>query len=130
VALTVGYKIVPENATLADKIIFKLLSLSFVLFNNFLHVGVSGGEFQMIKREVFEKLRGFNEKLVAAEDGDMFSRLGKVGRTRCDISLSIYHSGRREHAVGWPRLLFQWMRNYLMVQIFGRSWSKEWTEVR
>lgn len=130
VALTVGYRIVPENATIADRVIFKLLSLSFVLFNNVLHVGVSGGEFQMIRREAFLKLKGFNEKLVAAEDGDMFSRLSKIGRTKCDISLSIYHSGRREHIVGWPKLLFQWMRNYLMVQFFGRSWSKEWTEVR
>jgi len=130
VALTCGYKILPEKATLADKIIFKILSLNFVIFNNFFHVGLSGGEFQMIRSEAFQKLHGFNQSLVAAEDGDMFSRLGKIGRTKCDISLSIYHSGRREHAIGWPRLIYQWMRNYLTVQFFRRSWSKEWTEVR
>ncbi len=130
VALTVGYKILPANETLADKIIFKILSLNFVLFNNYLHVGVSGGEFQMIKREPFEFLHGFDERLVAAEDGDMFSRLGKVGRTRCDISLSIYHSGRREHAIGWPRLIMEWNMNYIMVQLFRRSVSKEWKQVR
>jgi glycosyltransferase involved in cell wall biosynthesis len=130
VALTVGYKILPENETLADKVIFKILSLNFVLFNNYLHVGVSGGEFQMIKRKSFEYVHGFDERLVAAEDGDMFSRLGKIGRTRCDISLSIYHSGRREHAIGWPKLLRQWMSNYLMVQLFRRSVSKEWEQIR
>ncbi len=130
IALTCGYKILPENETLADKIIFKILSLNFVLFNNILHVGVSGGEFQMIKRESFEYVHGFDEKLVAAEDGDMFSRLGKIGRTRCDIGLSIYHSGRREHAIGWPRLLLEWNTNYIMVQLFRRSHSKEWQQIR
>ncbi|MES2059706.1 MAG: glycosyltransferase [Patescibacteria group bacterium] len=130
VALTVGYKILPENETLADKVVFKILSLNFVLFNNYLHVGVSGGEFQMIKRESFEYVKGFDEKLVAAEDGDMFARLGKIGRTRCDINLSIYHSGRREHAIGWPRLIHQWMGNYISVQLFRRSISTEWEQIR
>jgi glycosyltransferase involved in cell wall biosynthesis len=130
IALTCGYKILPENETFWDKVIFKILSQNFVLFNNYLHVGVSGGEFQMIKRESFEYVHGFDEKLVAAEDGDMFSRLGKIGRTRCDIRLSIYHSGRREHAIGWPRLLRQWMGNYIMVQLFRRSMSSEWEQIR
>lgn len=130
VALTVSYRILPENATLADRFVFGMLSFSFFLFNNILHVGVAGGEFQMIKREAFWKVGGFNERLVAAEDGDMFSRLSKIGRTYCDPYICIYHSGRREHAVGWPRLIYQWMRNYLTVQFFKRSWSKEWDEVR
>ena len=130
VALTVSYKILPENETFLDMVVFKALSLSFVLFNNILHMGVSGGEFQMIKREVFEKVNGFDEKLVAAEDGDMFSRLGKVGRTRCDAGLTIYHSGRREHKIGWPKLIFQWMSNYIGVMFFRRALSKEWEEIR
>ncbi len=130
VALTCSYKILKENETLADRIIFKILSLNFVLFNNYLHVGVSGGEFQMIKQEVFERAGGFDEKLVAAEDGDMFYRLGKMGRTRCDIGLTVYHTGRREHAIGWPKLIYQWNMNYIMMQLFRRARSKEWEQIR
>lgn len=130
VALTVGYKILKENETAADKVVFGILSWNFVIFNNYLHVGVSGGEFQMIKKTAFDKVHGFDEKLVAAEDGDMFSRLGKIGRTRCDIGLSVYHSGRREHAIGWPKLITQWMSNYIMVQLFRRAMSTEWEQIR
>jgi len=130
VALTVRYKILPENETFADRLVFGTLIGSFVLFNNYLHVGVSGGEFQMMYKWAFEKVSGFDEKLVAAEDGDMFARLGKIGRTRCDSSLTIYHSGRREHAIGWPKLIRQWMTNYIMVQLFRRAASTEWEQIR
>lgn len=130
VALTVQYKVLPKYESLADKIIFKILSANFALFNNFLHIGVSGGEFQMIKRTVFEELGGFDDTLVAAEDCDMFARLARIGRTYCDMSLVVYHTGRREHKIGWPKLIYQWMRNYLTVVILKRSWSEEWTEIR
>ena len=82
VALTVQYKVVPEQRTLADRIFFKMLGLQFLLSNNVLRIGAAGGEFQMIAADAFRTVGGFNEKLAAAEDMDLFQRLSNIGRTR------------------------------------------------
>jgi glycosyltransferase involved in cell wall biosynthesis len=130
VALTVQYKVVPERRTVVDGIFFKLLGLQFRLFNNFLRIGAAGGEFQMITGDAFRRVGGFNEKLAAAEDMDLFQRLSKIGRTRFEKSLTVYHTGRRAHTVGWPKLAWQWFSNSMSVWLFKRSASKEWTEIR
>lgn len=130
VALTVQFRVLPELATMADRIIFKLLSWNFYLFNNVLEIGGSGGEFQLMRASAFKQVGGFNEKLVAGEDFELFARLAKIGRTRYLGNLSIYHTGRRAHKIGWPKLLWQWSTNYLSTTFFNRAVNQEWTEVR
>lgn len=130
VALTVQYKVVPERRTLADRIFFRMLGLQFLLSNNILRIGASGGEFQMIAGDAFRTVGGFNEKLAAAEDMDLFQRLSKIGHTRFERSLTVYHTGRRAHTVGWPRLAWEWFSNSMCVWIFKKSASKEWKEIR
>ena len=130
VALTVQYKVVPEQRTLADGIFFRMLGLQFLLSNNILRIGAAGGEFQMIAGDAFRTVGGFNEKLAAAEDMDLFQRLSNIGRTRFERSLTVYHTGRRAHTVGWPRLAWEWFTNSMSVWMFKRSASKEWKEIR
>ncbi len=130
VALTVFYEVLPELKTVADAVFFKLLCLDFLISNNVFHIGASAGEFQMIRREAFNKVGGFNEKLAAAEDMDLFRRLSKIGRTHFEKSLKIYHTGRRAHTIGWPKLLSEWFANTVSMILFKRSASKEWKEIR
>ena len=59
----------------------------------------------MVRRDVFTKMGGFNEKLTAGEDHEFFQRLAKAGKTHFEKSLTVYHTGRREHEIGWPKLL-------------------------
>jgi hypothetical protein len=40
------------------------------------------------------------------EDADMFRRLSTIGRTMIDPELTVLHTGRRAHQLGWPRLIF------------------------
>jgi GT2 family glycosyltransferase len=84
----------------------------------------------MIRAEAFRTVGGFDETLPAAEDMDLFRRLSKIGRTRFEGSLTVYHSGRRAHAIGWRTLLWQWFSNSVSVFAFRRSASKEWTVIR
>lgn len=130
VALTGKYRVVPENATAADKYVFTMLGLQFLLQNNVFGIGGSGGEFQMIAAQAFRRVGGFDESLPAAEDMDLFRRLSRIGRTRFESRLTVYHSGRRAHTVGWRTLLWQWFSNSVSVFAFRRSASKEWTVVR
>ena len=84
----------------------------------------------MIVTDAFMRVGGFDESLAAAEDMDLFRRLSKVGRTRFEPGLTVYHTGRRAHATGWRRLIWEWFTNTTSVWFFKRSASKEWKEIR
>jgi glycosyltransferase involved in cell wall biosynthesis len=130
VALTVNVKVFPEMATLGDKIVFDLLNWIFRLRNNVLHIGESTGEFQMIRANAFQRLHGFREDLVTREDADMFYRLSDIGLTKMHPKLTVYHTGRRAHKIGWAKLLWIWTINSISVAIFSRAVSKEWKVIR
>jgi glycosyltransferase involved in cell wall biosynthesis len=129
-ALTGRYKVFDHASTPADRLMFTMLALQFRLQNNVLGVGGAGGEFQMMLADAFKRVGGFNERLAAAEDMDLFRRLSRVGRTRFEPELTVYHTGRRAHAVGWPNLVWEWFTNSTAVFFLNRSVSKEWTAIR
>lgn len=130
VAVNVSIRVLPEFETFADRWIFKLFNHYLWLMNNVLHIGMSAGEFQMIRKDIFDSLHGYNETLVASEDVDLFARLAKVGKVRFENSLTIYHTGRRGHAVGWPKLLSLWILNSVWMMTTGHAYVKEWKPIR
>jgi glycosyltransferase involved in cell wall biosynthesis len=130
VALTAHLKVLPEMETFPDRVIFFLLNQFHVLMNNILHNGRASGEFQMIRASAFAKVGGYREDLAAGEDYDLFERLSKVGRTRIEKDLRVFHTGRRAHKIGWPKLLSTWLVNNVWLFMFKRVASKEWKPVR
>ena len=130
VAQTCFYRVFPEMETLADKINFKFLGYEFMLVDNFLHGGMTGGEIMIVRTDAFRKVGGFNGDLVASEDCELFGRLAKIGRVYFQKDLFVYHTGRRAHAIGWPKLWYQWTANSLGVMFFKKAVSKEWTAIR
>lgn len=129
-ALIAWIRVLKENETWPDYLVYQIFNSYLVLINNVFNAGVSGGEFQMMRKNDFETVGGYNETLVAAEDVELLSRLRKLGRIRLDPSLVVYHSGRRGHKIGWPRLLSQWLLNSLFMMFKGRSYHKEWKVIR
>ncbi|TSC82451.1 MAG: glycosyl transferase family protein [Parcubacteria group bacterium Gr01-1014_20] len=130
VAATVGIRVLRELETRMDRLVFSSLNLFHLISNNIFNFGRAAGEFQMIRSRVFKELGGYREDLAASEDYDLFSRLSKVGRVLFVRGLTVYHTGRRAHKIGWPRLLLEWSRNAFMVTFFKRSHSKKWEVVR
>lgn len=130
VAITAKIKVLPETETLADRVIFWTMSQWFRFLNNVCRYGMAGGEFQMVRTAIFRELGGFREELTAAEDVEFFSRLSRRGRTRLPGHLTVFHTGRRAHAVGWPKLLWSWFKNWASMLIFKKSASTEWTPIR
>ncbi len=130
VGLTASLRIFKELETFGDKIFILFFIYMRLLMNNYLGIGAASGGFQMVEAQAFRKTGGFNESLVAGEDDDFFRRLSKIGKTRFEKSLVAYHSGRREHALGWPALLYIWARDSISVWFFKKSASKEWKEIR
>lgn len=124
-------RVFPEMETWGDILGYVIVSdCMFYLLNNILRIGSTCGEFQMIKADVFKRLRGFREDLVAGEDKDLFYRISRLGHTRTDPKLLILHTGRRPHAIGWPSLLWLWAKESLHITFFNRSHGKEWKVIR
>jgi len=130
VAITGPQNIFPEIETFWDRFFLGLQNQLIRFQNNFLHRGAGTGKFMLMRRSSFEKIHGFDEGLVAAEDLDLYLRLSKVGKTRYCPDQAILYPGRREHGLGWPRLLWIWTTNVLWVWVFGHTWVKEWKPVR
>ncbi len=130
VALTAKVRVYPEDETLMDRVVFAILSFTVGILNNIFHRGESLGEFQMVRKDVFDGIGGFRTDLVTREDADMFLRLSRVGRTRLDPKLAVYHSGRRAHRLGWPKLLWDWAVNTIWVTLFDRAFAREWRVIR
>ena len=84
----------------------------------------------MMPSAVFKKLNGYRPDLVSAEDLDLFYRISRLGKTKTDPGLVIYHTGRRPREIGWPRLIWQWVSNALHIKVFDKAHSKEWTVIR
>ncbi len=130
IGLTVALRVLPEMETLADRIIFKFMNFLSYFYNNIIHYCGAPGEFQMVRAEAFKQVNGYDERLVASEDYDFFRRIGKIGKARYDGSLTIYHTGRHAHKLGWPKLLWIWWKNFSSVIFLKKSFSAEWEEIR
>lgn len=119
-----------EIETWADKIFLGMQNQNIRIHNNLLHVGMGTGKFMIMRKESFDRIGGFREDLVCGEDLDLVYRLSRIGTTRYDTRLQIYYPGRREHGLGWPRLLFIWVGNVFWIAITGKAYLTEWRPVR
>lgn len=128
-AITANVRIFPEEERVQDKIGFTILNLLIWTLNS-LGAGAAVGELQLIKREVFEKVGGFDENLITSEDFDMFRRLAKTGRTIFLPHFTAYMSGRRFRKEGGLRILGRFLLNFLWYKLFHQSLLPHWPEVR
>ncbi|MFH0987973.1 MAG: glycosyltransferase [Parcubacteria group bacterium] len=123
-------KVYLDTANREDRFFSWIVNATHYLNNNVFKFGSASGEFQMIRRSAFEKVGGYNDNLVACEDNDMFIRLAKIGKTRLATDLTVYHSGRRAHKVGWVPLLLTWINNSIHYFLFKKAAAREWTVIR
>ncbi len=130
VALTVALRVERDKENFMDRIIYIIFNIVHIFKNNIFHTGEASGKFQMMPREAFLKVNGYREDLISREDADMFQRLAKIGRTSCETSLQVNISGRRAHAIGWPKLLWIWGRDSFTFFAKGSPVSKVWKDVR
>lgn len=129
VGLCTSIRVLRQNETFLDFIVYTIFNNYLWIGNNLFGKGMAAGELQAIRKSTFDKLGGYNEKLVVAEDFDMFQRLAKVGKIRFEKSLVINQTGRRAHKVGWFKLLRQWHDNYTSMRA-GKSHIDEWEPIR
>ena len=129
-AIIPSIRVFPEMETFGDKIVFSAMDYVHAFLNNISGIGGAPGEFQIVRRDAFQSILGFNPKLSVAEDHEFLRRLAKKGKIRFEKKLRVYHTGRRAHKIGWPKLLWSWSINGLHSIFFKKSFNKEWEEIR
>jgi len=128
-AMTCYINIHPDEKIFSDKIFLNFYNWYFRILNN-IGVGMGRGECQIIPKDLFESIGGYNSKFVAGEDFDLFKRIRKKGKILFDKSLVIYESPRRYRKYGHTKIFFSWLSNAVSVIFKNKSASKEWEEVR
>jgi glycosyltransferase involved in cell wall biosynthesis len=129
VAATCPVFVYPEQETRLDSIYHRIHNLH-VQFLNAVGFGTGRGECQAINREAFMSVHGYDERLAAGEDFDLYRRLARNGKIRYVKDLKAYESPRRYRKLGYLRVTFSWFLNALSIIFLRRSFSKEWEPVR
>lgn len=128
-AMTCPVKVFPEETKLIDRV-FQTFYNNYFHFLNIISVGMGRGECHIIRKEIFENLGGYNEKLAAGEDFDLYKRIRNKGKIVFTRKFEIYESPRRYRKYGHFTIFFRWLLNSIFVIIMKKSLSKEWEQVR
>jgi len=128
-ALACEVSVDPAEKLFKDTVFYTLHNLYVKLLNKF-GLGMGRGECQIVRAEVFKKVGGYNSKLTAGEDFDLFRRIAKVGKIGFANDIVVLESPRRFRKFGYLRIISSWIINSLSVMILNRSVSKEWEAVR
>lgn len=129
VAATVPIWVYPAESKLNDRL-YHLFMNSVIRLSFTVGVYLAKGECQMIRRTVFQKIGGYNERLVAGEDCNLFYRLHKEGRIAFLHRVCVHHSPRRFRQYGYAYVSWIYLREGLSLLFLGKSYAKEWTPVR
>lgn len=128
-AATFWFDVFPEEKIWSDYIFHSFFNLLIKLLN-LIGNGMGRGECQVIKRNIFEQVGGYNEELTAGEDYDLYTRIRKLGKIDVNFKIKIFESPRRYRKFGYLRILLMWFRNSLRVFNIIKTQVEEWKEVR
>jgi len=128
-AATFWFDVFPEEKKWSDYI-FHIFFNYLIKILNFFGNGMGRGECQVIKRNVFEEVGGYNENLTAGEDYDFYTRIRRRGKIDVNFDIKIYESPRRYRKFGYIKILLMWFRNSLRVFNIVKTQVDEWQEVR
>lgn len=129
VAATAPIWVYPEEAKWTDKL-YHVLMNGVIRLSFSLGVYLAKGECQIVRRNIFEKIHGYNEKIVAGEDCNLFFRLHKEGKIAYRYRLKVHHSPRRFREYGYIRVSLIYFREGLSLLFLRRSYVEEWKPIR
>lgn len=122
-------KVFPEEEIFSDRLYHGFYYYYFHILN-YLGMGNGRGECQVIRKDIFFQLDGYDEKLAAGEDFDLFKRIKKIGKILLTDELLVYESPRRFRRFGYFTVSMMWLKNSSSIVLRKKSISREWEEVR
>lgn len=128
-AFTCYVWIYPEETKFSDKFFHTIYNTYFYLLNYF-GIGMGRGECQVIRREVFEQVGGYNNKCAAGEDFELYKRIRKLGKIFYSKNIYVFESPRRFRKLGYLRVSFSWILNSISVIFRKKSLHNKWEQIR
>lgn len=128
-AMTCAVKVFPVDSKFSDLVFLTFYNYYFWLLN-ILGLGMGRGECHVIRKEIFEDLKGYNEKLIAGEDFELFKRIRRKGKILFANNITVFESPRRYRKYGHFKILLTWLSNAISVIFTKKSLSKNWEQVR
>ncbi|HRS02520.1 MAG TPA: glycosyltransferase [Bacteroidota bacterium] len=119
----------PEERKLRDFFFYSFHN-NYIRLLNFIGIGMGRGECQIVRKDIFNKIGGYNPELVAGEDYDLFKRIAKIAKIKFERKLVVLESPRRFRKYGYIKTIIFWIMNSLSVDFRGKSASKEWEVIR
>ncbi|MBM4166087.1 MAG: glycosyltransferase [Ignavibacteria bacterium] len=129
VGITCSVYVVPKEELFGDRIIHFVINHWF-WFLNLVGIGMGRGECHVVKKEIFQQLHGYNERMSAGEDFEFFTRLKNKGELKFLRNIVVYESPRRYRKYGYMKVLFQWFLNAMYGVLFRKSYSTKWGIIR
>jgi len=111
-------------------VLFHSLYNWYFRFLNIIGMGMGRGECQVVRRDLFFSVGGYNEKIAAGEDFDLFVRLRRRGTIVFLHSQCVRESPRRYRRYGYLAVSVMWFVNAVAVLMLGRSVTREWKPIR
>ncbi len=128
-AATCAVHVFPEEERGIDRI-FHYCHNGYCRLLNLIGEGMGRGECHIIRREVFDRVGGYNPLMAAGEDFDLFRRIRRLGKIAFLRGTVIYESPRRFRRYGYGHIVWGWTKNAIAVMARNRSSSQEWEAVR
>jgi glycosyltransferase involved in cell wall biosynthesis len=128
-AFTCKVKVFPDEEKFSDRLFHNIYN-SFFKFLNDTGGGMGRGECQVVRKNVFETINGYDDKKAAGEDLDLFRRVKQLGKILFSNEICVYESPRRYRKYGYLYISFSWIKNGLSVLLTNKSVSKIWEQVR
>lgn len=129
VAATAPIWVYPAEAIWSDKL-YHILMNAIIRLSFSVGVYLAKGECQLVHRSVFERIKGYNEKIIAGEDCNLFYRLHKEGKIAYLYRLRVHHSPRRFREYGYLRVSWIYLREGLSLLFLRKSYVEEWKPIR
>lgn len=79
--------------------------------------------FILIKKELYQKIGGFDEKIKLAEDHSFARKAAKFGRFGILRSAKIFYSQRRFEKEGWLKIFLKYFLAEIYLCLFGKIYS-------
>jgi len=102
-----------------------------IIFNRWLNFGasiVTGNS--AVKKEVFDKVGGFDENIFYGLEPEFAIRIRKLGKVRFRFRLSAKSSARRFKKEGLFRVLFCYVMDNIWTHLLKRPFPRDYTDIR
>lgn len=129
-ALVAPQRVIPAQRKFSDILVFEIDNLIVRMMNNIFHIGAGSGKCIVVRADAFRAVGGFDEGLMFREDADFIQRISQIGETRFNPKITVYHSGRRIHALGALHFLLVWTTNGTAAILHKKALVEEWEPIR